>query len=127
MSKTSLVLPMKSTRLTTNPLPLLPRVSVPNVPVFAGTTRTRFNMCAWCRYTRGRFERTHGDVLDGHNTVFALCGLSCLHFYQEGNIQPFLEGQRLETAHIMEGTCYVHVYVYVHVFVCVYICIYTMF
>ena len=25
-----------------------------------------FNMCAWCWYTRGRFERTHGDVLSGH-------------------------------------------------------------
>ena len=25
-----------------------------------------FNMCAWCRYTRWRFERTHGDVLSGH-------------------------------------------------------------
>ena len=24
-----------------------------------------FNMCAWCRYTRGRFQRTHGDVLSG--------------------------------------------------------------
>ena len=27
---------------------------------------TCFDMCAWCRYTRGRFERTHGDVLNGH-------------------------------------------------------------
>ena len=25
-----------------------------------------FNMCTWCRYTRGRFERTHGDFLNGH-------------------------------------------------------------
>ena len=25
-----------------------------------------FNMSAWCRYTRGRFESTHGDVLNGH-------------------------------------------------------------
>ena len=24
------------------------------------------HVCAWCRYTRGRFERTHGDVLSGH-------------------------------------------------------------
>ena len=24
------------------------------------------HMCAWCRYTRRRFERTHGDVLNGH-------------------------------------------------------------
>ena len=24
------------------------------------------NMCACCRYTPGRCERTHGDVLDGH-------------------------------------------------------------
>ena len=23
-------------------------------------------MCAWCRHTRGRLGRTHGDVLDGH-------------------------------------------------------------
>ena len=25
-----------------------------------------FNMCAWCRYTRERFERSHGDVLNAH-------------------------------------------------------------
>ena len=25
-----------------------------------------FNMCACCRHTRGRFERTHVDVLSGH-------------------------------------------------------------
>ena len=24
------------------------------------------HMCAWCRHTRGRFERTHGHVLSGH-------------------------------------------------------------
>ena len=24
------------------------------------------HVCAWCRYTRGRFERTHGGVLSGH-------------------------------------------------------------
>ena len=23
-------------------------------------------MRAWCRHTRGRFERTHGDVFNGH-------------------------------------------------------------
>ena len=26
--------------------------------------------CAWWRYTRGRFERTHGDVLSGHTGFF---------------------------------------------------------
>ena len=25
-----------------------------------------FNMCAWCRYTRGRFESTHGGVWNIH-------------------------------------------------------------
>ena len=24
------------------------------------------NMCAWCQYTQGRFERTQGDVLNPH-------------------------------------------------------------
>ena len=37
-----------------------PRVHVQYVPVCTSTTRTRFNMCAWCRYTQGRFESTHG-------------------------------------------------------------------
>ena len=27
-------------------------------------------MWAWCRYTRGRFERTHGGVLNVHTGVF---------------------------------------------------------
>ena len=30
------------------------------------------NMCAWCRHTRGRFERTHGDVLSGHTGFFSV-------------------------------------------------------
>ena len=31
-------------------------------PVYAGTTRTCvFNMSAWCRHTRGRFECMHGE------------------------------------------------------------------
>ena len=30
------------------------------------------NMCAWCRHTRGRFERAHGDVLSGHMGFFSL-------------------------------------------------------
>ena len=28
------------------------------------------HVCAWCRYKRGRFERTHGDVLSGHTGFF---------------------------------------------------------
>ena len=28
------------------------------------------HICAWCRYTRGRFECIHGGVLDGHTGVF---------------------------------------------------------
>ena len=28
------------------------------------------HVCAWCRYTRGRFERAHGDVLNGHTFFF---------------------------------------------------------
>ena len=40
--------------------PPLP-VSVQNVTVCTGTTRTFLkHMCAWCLYTRGRFGRTHG-------------------------------------------------------------------
>ena len=31
-----------------------------------------FNMCSWCRYKRGRFERTHGDALSGHTFFFFL-------------------------------------------------------
>ena len=29
------------------------------------------HMWAWCRYTRGRFGRTHGDVLSGHTGFFS--------------------------------------------------------
>ena len=32
--------------------------------VLCGTMET--SMCTWCGHTQGRFERTHGDVLDGH-------------------------------------------------------------
>ena len=30
------------------------------------------HVCALCQHTRGRFERTHGDVLNGHNGVFSV-------------------------------------------------------
>ena len=56
------------------------RVSIQNVPCVRSKrhrvcwhhAHTCFNMCAWCRYTRGRFERTHGHVLNGH-TGFQAC------------------------------------------------------
>ena len=44
-----------------------PRVYIQNVSVYAGNTR---NMCACCRHTRGRFECTHGRVLNVHTGVF---------------------------------------------------------
>ena len=35
-------------------------VYIQNVPVYAGTTRTRWkHMCAWCRHTRGFQRVTH--------------------------------------------------------------------
>ena len=56
-------------------LSVTPRVLVKNVSVC--TFRTHpcvpakrahvFNMRAFCRYTRKRFERTHGDVFNLHN------------------------------------------------------------
>ena len=50
------------------------RVYVQNVSVCAGTTRTHVSTCVRvvCRYTRARFERTHGDVFSGH-TGFSAC------------------------------------------------------
>ena len=30
------------------------------------------HVCAWCWHTRGRFERTHGDVLSGHTGFFSV-------------------------------------------------------
>ena len=36
------------------------RVSIPNVSVCTGTTRTCVSSCAWCWHTRRRFEWTHG-------------------------------------------------------------------
>ena len=51
-----------------------PRVSIQNASVYIQKrprvyrqhAHTFFNMCAWCRHTRRRFECTHGGVLDGH-------------------------------------------------------------
>ena len=44
-----------------------PRVYAKNVPVCTGK-----HVCALCRHTRGRFERTHGDVLNGHTGFFSV-------------------------------------------------------
>ena len=43
-----------------------------------------FNMCAWCRYTRRRFERTHAGVLNAHTA--GPLSLSSLSFF----LFPFL-------------------------------------
>ena len=55
--KKSLVLPMKNVPVCT--FKTSPFALVPRAHVFQ-------HVCAWCRYKRGRFERTHGDVLSGH-------------------------------------------------------------
>ena len=36
------------------------RESIQNVSVYASTTHMMKHMCAWCQYTRGRLEWTHG-------------------------------------------------------------------
>ena len=41
-------------------------------------------MCAWCRYTRGRFERAHEDVWSGH-TGFSACHTPHRHTHQTAN------------------------------------------
>ena len=38
-----------------------------------------YHMCAWCRYTRGRFERTHGGVLNVHTGVFHIFHRAATH------------------------------------------------
>ena len=45
----------------------------------------RKHVCAWCRYTRGRFERTHGDVLSGHTGVSACHTLTHTHQHTQHN------------------------------------------
>ena len=54
------------------PPPLPPCVESKRPRVHWHHARMRFNMCAWCRYTRGRFECTHGSVLNGHTGVFSV-------------------------------------------------------
>ena len=41
-------------------------------PCVPATCPHEKNMWACCRYTRGRFERTHGDVLNAHTEVFSV-------------------------------------------------------
>ena len=58
---------MKNTRLTTTPLP----VHLKRHRVCRHHAHMCFNMCAWCRYTRGRFGRTHGGVLGSTRGKFS--------------------------------------------------------
>ena len=48
------------------PLNTSPCVRSKRTRVYQHHAHTCFSMCAWCRHTRGRIGRTHGDVLDGH-------------------------------------------------------------
>ena len=45
------------------------------------------SMCAWCRYTRGRFERTHAAVLNAHTEGLSLSPLS---FFRSPSFSLFL-------------------------------------
>ena len=57
----SLVLPMNNVSVCA--FKTSPFVPAPRAHMFQ-------HVCAWCRYKRGRFERTHGDVLSGHTGFF---------------------------------------------------------
>ena len=49
------------------------RVYVQNVSrVYQQHAHMLKHVCAWCRYTRGRMERTHRDVLSGHRGFFSV-------------------------------------------------------
>ena len=45
-------------------IPTRLRVYIQNVSMYAGTSRTCVSTCARCRYTRVRFECTHGGVFE---------------------------------------------------------------
>ena len=45
------------------------------------------HVCAWCPYTPGRFERTHGDVLSGHTGVSACHTLTHTHINTHNTTQ----------------------------------------
>ena len=46
--------------------------AVKTSPCVPATCPHVFFMWACCRYTRGHFERTHGDVLNAHTEVFSV-------------------------------------------------------
>ena len=54
------------------PLKTCPCVRSKRPRVYRHHAHMCFNMCAWCRYTRGRFEHTHGHVLNGHTGFFSV-------------------------------------------------------
>ena len=76
-------------------------------------THTCFNMCAWCRHTRGRFEYTHGgrgDVLSGHTFgVFHKWNKLCFTF--------------LEYLNRILGSSFIANFLRVCVHVCVVVCV----
>ena len=55
---------IKNTCFTDENVPVCAFKTSPFVP--APRAHVFQHVCAWCWYTRGRFERTHGDVLSGH-------------------------------------------------------------
>ena len=48
-----------------------PFVHSKRLRVYRHHAHMSFNICAWCRYTQKRFERTHGGVLDGLTAFFS--------------------------------------------------------
>ena len=56
---------------------------------------------------------------------FPLCGLSCLHFLLGREHSTIVEGRRLGTVHIMEGTCSRLRFFFrdKYIYMCVYVCL----
>ena len=72
----SLVLPMNNVSVCA--FKTSPFVPAPRAHMFQ-------HVCAWCRYKRGRFERTHGDVLSGHTGFFQCATPHTTHHHTTQN------------------------------------------
>ena len=100
---------MINTRLTTTPslppsLPVCPSRTSPCVRskcsrACGHRAHMLKHMCAWSPFSWGRFERTHGDVLDGRTGFFSVSHTTPHHKTQHNTTQHNMTHHRTPQQH----------------------------
>ena len=78
---------------------LAPMPSTTLAQVMSPTTATSRRLCAWCRYTRGRFDSAHGGVFESTHTDFSTFYSACRNTQTHSPRPPITPRPQRHTPH----------------------------